>query len=140
MLHKEFRETAKRLSPIISDTRYSVEWLETAKEPRNRREISRRSRYQRTELWSDFDRVAMDNLRGKYLDLSEDDLNKLEDYMSSLSGREREAIISVVGKGNTYDETASYLSVSRSTVQSYVNRGMKKIKYLIENGAQISLF
>lgn len=140
LLYREYRAVTKRLSPIISDSQYSIKWLETAKQPNSRREISRRSRYQRTELWSDMDRLTMYDLRENYSELTVEELTRLKDYMECLSNREREAIISVIGQGNTYDQTASYLGVSRSTAQSYVNRGMKKINELIINGAQIHLF
>ncbi|MGL4644674.1 MAG: sigma factor-like helix-turn-helix DNA-binding protein, partial [Vagococcus fluvialis] len=42
--------------------------------------------------------------------------------------------------GNSYQETADYLGVSRSTVQSYVNRGMEKLNKSLIDGAQTSLF
>lgn len=49
-------------------------------------------------------------------DLTEDDLKKLDDYMSCLTDREKEVINSVVAKGNSYQETADYMGISRSTV------------------------
>ncbi|GGC88145.1 sigma factor-like helix-turn-helix DNA-binding protein [Enterococcus wangshanyuanii] len=125
--YEEYRAVAKRLSPIISDTRYSIKWLETAKQPGYNKEISRRSYYQRTELWGDIDRVSMKYLREDYGQLTDDQSEILKEYMSILSERERDAIISVIGEGNTYNQTAKFLNVGRSTVQSYINRGMKKL-------------
>ncbi|WP_348922063.1 sigma factor-like helix-turn-helix DNA-binding protein [Enterococcus rotai] len=125
--YEEYKAVAKRLSPIISDTRYSVAWLETAKQPGYNKEISRRSYYQRTELWGDIDKISMKYLREDYGQLTKEQVDVLEEYMECISDREREAIISVIGEGNTYAQTAKFLNVSRSTVQSYVNRGMKKL-------------
>ena len=127
VLHHEYKEVAKRLSPIISDTRYSISWLETARQPGNRNEISKRSYYQRTELWGDVDKVSMAYLREDYRQLDEEQSAVLETYLSVLSQREREAIVSVVGEGNTYAKTSEYMGVSRASVQTYVNRGMKKM-------------
>ncbi|GGC84351.1 sigma factor-like helix-turn-helix DNA-binding protein [Enterococcus wangshanyuanii] len=125
--YEEYRAVAKRLSPIISDTRYSIKWLETAKQPGYNKEISRRSYYQRTELWGDIDRVSMKYLREDYGQLTDEQLAALERYMSVLSQRERESVLSVVGEGNSYTLTSEYLGISRSSVQVYVNRAMKKL-------------
>ena len=119
---------------------YSIEWLRDAKEPGARREISNRSRYQRTQLSSNMDLVVVNKFRFDSEDLTGEDLKKLDDYMSCLTDREKEAINSVVAKGNSYQETADYMGVSRSTVQSYVNRGMEKLNKSLISGAQTSLF
>lgn len=125
--YEEYKAVAKRLSPIISDTRYSITWLETAKQPGYNKEISRRSYYQRTELWGDIDKVSMRYLRDDYHKLTDEQSQVLKEYMSILSQRERAAITSVIGEGNTYNQTAEFMNVSRGAVQSYVNRGMKKM-------------
>lgn len=134
------RKRIKILSEVIFSSMYSIEWLRDAKEPGARRDISNRSRYQRTQLWADMDLVVVNRFRFDSDDLTEDDLKKLDDYMSCLTDREKEAINSVVAKGNSYQETADYMNVSRSTVQSYVNRGMEKLNKSLISGAQTSLF
>lgn len=72
--------------------------------------------------------------------LNKVELQKLEDYMSTLTDKEKYALVSVIGKGNSYAETAAYFEVSKSTVQSYVKRDMLKIERSIKHGAQTSLF
>lgn len=134
------RKRIKILGEVISSSMYSIEWLRDAKEPGARREISNRSRYQRTQLWSNMDLVVVNKFRFDSENLSDDDLEKLDDYMSCLTDREKEAINSVVAKGNSYQETADYMGVSRSTIQSYVNRGMEKLNKSLIDGAQTSLF
>ena len=128
------------LGEVVSSSMYSIEWLRDAKEPGARREISNRSRYQRTQLWSDMDLMVVNKFRFDSEGLTEEDLKKLDDYMSCLTDREKEAINSVVAKGNSYQKTADYMGVSRSTVQSYVNRGMEKLNKTLIDGAQMSLF
>jgi RNA polymerase sigma-70 factor (ECF subfamily) len=125
------RKRIKILGEVISSSMYSIEWLRDAKEPGARREISNRSRYHL---------VVVNKFRFDSENLSDDDLKKLDDYMSCLTDREKEAINSVVAKGNSYQETAEYMGVSRSTVQSYVNRGMEKLNKSLIDGAQTSLF
>lgn len=136
----ELKKPISILGGVVSSSMYSIEWLRDAKEPGARREISNRSRYQRTQLWSNMDLVVVNKFRFDSENLSEEDLKKLDDYMSCLTDREKEAINSVVAKGNSYQETADYMGVSRSTVQSYVNRGMEKLNKSLINGAQTSLF
>ncbi len=136
----DIRVKMQKIGSVISSSRYSIQWLHDGKEPGARREISRRSCYQRTEYWGDIDRVAMDQLRFSYSELSEDDLQRLEDFLSLLSEREKEAVVSVIGKGNTYQETADYMRISRSSVQTLVNRGMKKLTKGKEKGVQIAFF
>lgn len=43
---------------MISEIYYAIEWLETAREPGLKRGISNRSRYQRTALVDDIERLS----------------------------------------------------------------------------------
>lgn len=138
--YREYKMRASEISSIISSCQYSIQWLKEAKEPGNRREIGRRSRYQRTIYFDDMDKLFVDHFREDYAGLSDEELQKLNDYLNCLSDQEKLAFISVKGQGNSYEETAQYLGVSRSTVQSYVNRGMKKLEEALICGAQTSLF
>lgn len=137
----ELKEEIRILGSILSSSMYSIEWLRDAREPGRRREISRQSRYQRTQHWSDMDIAMFNKFRSEEPEeLSEEELRKLDDYMRELTQNEKDAIYSVIGKGNSYQETADFMGVSRSTVQSYVNRGMEKINNAMNYGAQMSLF
>ncbi|MBO0477943.1 hypothetical protein DOK76_12790 [Vagococcus sp. DIV0080] len=136
----ELKRTISILGGVVSSSMYSIEWLRDAKEPGARREISNRSRYQRTQLWPNMDLIVVNKFRFESENLTEDDLKKLDDYMSCLTDREKEAINSIVAKGNSYQKTAEYMGVSRSTVQSYVNRGMEKLNKSLIDSAQTSLF
>lgn len=117
----------KLINQIVSSTRYSIQWLETGREPGNRREITRQSVYQRTVCFDNLDVPAFNQFRIDSHLLSEEEHGRLEKLLDILSLREREAIQSVVGRQNTFAETADYLGISRSSVQVYVNRGMRKL-------------
>nr|WP_245249266.1 sigma factor-like helix-turn-helix DNA-binding protein [Vagococcus allomyrinae] len=55
--------------------------------------------------------------------------------MSQLSDRQRECYESVYLKGNTFDQTAKYLQISKGTVSTYIERADKKIQqYLKKRG------
>jgi RNA polymerase sigma-70 factor (ECF subfamily) len=52
--------------------------------------------------------------------------------LRSLSGRQRQAVVLVEGFGYTYDEVASMLGISRSTVQNHVQRGLAGLRRALE--------
>lgn len=138
--YQEYKMRAKEIGSIISSSQYSIQWLKDAREPGNRREIGRRSNYQRTIYMDDMDKVLIDHFRADCEGLTGEERHKLNDYLSCLSEREKEAFISVKGKGNSYDKTAKYLGVSRSTVQSYVNRAKEKLYEAVNGNVQCTLF
>lgn len=48
--------------------------------------------------------------------------------LSSLSRRQRASVVLVHGMGWTYQETADFLGVTRSSVQRHVDRGVEKLR------------
>lgn len=52
--------------------------------------------------------------------------------LGRLSGRERSSVVLVEGYAWTYQEVADLLGVSRGAVQSYVRRGMRKLRSALE--------
>ena len=131
----------KVIRSMISDMQYAIDWLVHAVEPGNRREISRRSRYQRTQYWSDMDLLSFNIIRDDCIDqISDEDKKVLDEFLGLLTDREHDALISVIGKNNTYEETAEYMGISRSSVQVLVNRAMEKLGRGVDGGTQVSLF
>lgn len=139
--YQRFKARAKELGSIISSSEYSIKWLRDAKEPGNRREIGRKSRYQRTEYWGDIEAKAIINYRDESSEnLTEEDKVILHEILSCLSAREYEAYVSIFGKGNSYQETANFMGIAKSSVQTLINRGIIKIDSIIKNGTNILLF
>lgn len=52
------RNELKIIGGMISDLKYAIEWLETAREPGTRRTISNRSRYQKTSLFDEIEKLS----------------------------------------------------------------------------------
>ena len=52
--------------------------------------------------------------------------------LRSLSGRQRQAVVLVEAFGYTHDEVATLLGISRSTVQNHVERGLTKLRTILE--------
>lgn len=53
---------------------------------------------------------------------------KLPGAVERLSGRQRTAVILVVGFGWSYSEVAELMSVSKATVQRHVDRGLESLR------------
>ncbi|CCO11306.2 sigma-70, region 4 family protein [Carnobacterium maltaromaticum LMA28] len=139
--YQYYKARAKELGSIISSSEYSIQWLRDAKEPGNRREIGRRSRYQRTELWGEIEGVALKNYRDSDLEtLTDQDKKVIKEILSCLSPKEYEAYVSIFGKGNSYKTTAEYLGLSRGNIQTLISRSLKKIDICVTKGVNTNLF
>ncbi len=119
------------LTGIIDSLTYSIQYLETGREPCTRRGAHRRSREQR-EVFMDpnsfqFIRIAVAQ-KGAETRVSEADRERLEDILSILTPREREAFMLVRGRGLSFEEAASLLQVKKTTVQTLVERAEEKIQ------------
>lgn len=55
----------------------------------------------------------------------------LADALASLSMRQRQAVVLVTGFGVSYRETAELLGLSRSSVQSHVERALKSLRHAL---------
>ncbi|PEB56229.1 RNA polymerase subunit sigma-24 [Bacillus pseudomycoides] len=154
-LMKQYRKTLKQLEKakknaieadekvikrMISDIKYALEWMRTAKQPELRRPIERRAAYQNekpvdpllmqkyfrsTETLYEWDDKPKESV------ISHWDRIKLEDALSTLTEREKE--IYMMSKGNCYsmEEIAKRLKVTKSTVQTTIERADEKIKIQI---------
>ncbi|MBP1040381.1 hypothetical protein I6N95_05070 [Vagococcus sp. BWB3-3] len=125
-----------KINSIISSTEYSLFWLETGKEKRaGERRETRDSYDQRTTL-----RERIEDVEKNHRILSSHGVSGpvklfIDEVMSQLSDRQRECYESVYLKGNTFDQTAKYLQISKGTVSTYIERADKKIQqYLKKRG------
>ncbi|AGR47229.1 RNA polymerase sigma 24 [Brevibacillus phage Jimmer1] len=117
------------LSEMISDVEYVIEWLETGRRPESKRGIERRAAYQREKL---VDPIRMQafvyrGTAGSPCNLTEWEKEQLEDALCCLSPREKECYILTHGEGFSFEETARFLCISKSSVQTLVTRAQNKI-------------
>lgn len=136
------RKELKIIGGMISDLQYAIEWLETAREPGTRRTISNRSRYQRTSLLAEIEKLSylvtieQENRR----EATEDEIERITAMLNNLSDKERAAYLAVKAQNHSFAEAAEILGVSKSTVQSYVVRAQQKIDKQLSYGSQNFLF
>lgn len=140
--YQEHRLNAKEISSIISSSEYSIKWLRNGSEPRAAASITQLSYEQRTVLVSDVDQALMylNTFRIEYSKMDEEKLHELHIFLKVMTERERDAFVSVKGQGNTLEETAHFMGVSKGTVQDYIKRAEDKIVKHIDNGLQTTLF
>ncbi|WP_232700172.1 sigma factor-like helix-turn-helix DNA-binding protein [Brevibacillus daliensis] len=119
----------KYLSEMISDVEYVIEWLETGRRPGSKRGIERRAAYER-EISIDLVRMQAFVYRGTAgspCNLTEWEKFQLEDALACLTARERECYILTHGEGFSFEETARFLCISKSSIQTLVTRAQNKI-------------
>lgn len=136
----ELEAELKQIGGMISSTEYALFWIESGHERMagEKRPVTNQSKEQRTQLWGEIEHAkAIANEVPSQL--SEEELQFVEDTLSTLSTREREAYVSVYGKGNTQEETAEYLGVSRNAVKMYIGRARAKIDAQLLYGQQMAL-
>lgn len=130
-------EQSEILSSMVLDLEFAIEWMRTGRRPGNRRGIERQAAYQRERA---FDPILMQRYfrstdeavyewdeHVQQYTLGEWEKIQLEDALSGLTEREKEIYLMSRGYCLSYKEIAGYLAVSRSTVQTVIERAEKKI-------------
>ncbi|QRG65265.1 sigma factor-like helix-turn-helix DNA-binding protein [Brevibacillus choshinensis] len=117
------------ISEMRGEVEWVIEWLETGRRPGNKRGIERRAAYQREKLMDPLRMQAFAE-RGKAgspVNLSEWQLEQIEDALCCLTERERDCYVMVHGQCFSLEQSADLLNLTKSSVQTYVNRAQVKI-------------
>lgn len=138
MMYKQASdEDKKTISGMVSDLEYALEWMQTAKCPGVRRGIERRAAYQREKS---FDPLMMQRYfrsmdddpytmidRPEESVISESDQYRIEDALSVLTDREKEVYLMSRGHCLSFEKIADMLRITKSSVQTMIERADKKI-------------
>jgi positive control factor len=122
---------------IITDLEYAIEWLSTGRRPGNKRGIERRAAYQ---IERPFDpliiqryfRSTDENIYEWDDHFQEDvispwDKERINDALTLLTEKEKEVYLMSRGHCFTYQQIADYLGISKSSVQTMIERAENKI-------------
>lgn len=129
----------KIITGMISDVRYALEWMRTARQPNLRRGIERRSAYQRTIKMNPLH--MQQYLKSLDMDMEFDeqeekishwDQVRLEDALSRLTEREKEIYVMNIAGMMSQEEIAYKLNISRRTVRTTLDRAKDKIQQQLE--------
>lgn len=119
-------ESKKHVASMIRDLEFVIEWLETGRNPDSRRGIDKREVY--TMNPQIIDRIKIEKPEIEERELSQEEKGMIEDALCELTKRERDAFIMVKAEGLSYEHAAELMGVKKGTLQSYVERAIKKIE------------
>jgi positive control factor len=130
-------EDEEIIKGIISDLEYTIEWMCSGRRPGNKRGIERRAAYQRERpmdpiLIQRYFRSTNEGVYNWDHHLEEDvisfsDKVRIEQALSVLTEKEREIYLMSRGHCLSYSQIARYFCVSRSSVQSSIERAENKL-------------
>ncbi|MNO22851.1 positive control sigma-like factor [compost metagenome] len=125
----------KVISGMVSDCEFVVEWLSTGRRPGNKRGIERRAAYQNEKPMDPLRMQAFTSrsTAGSPSNLSDWEMFQLKDALSTLSPRERECYTLAHGECFSFGEIAKMLNITKSSVESYINRAQEKVSVELQN-------
>ncbi|MGN7169287.1 sigma factor-like helix-turn-helix DNA-binding protein [Paenibacillus cellulositrophicus] len=122
-------EDGRLMGSMLSDVQLAIDWMEKGHNPGPRRGIHRRSGRQRT--------ITVDPLHmqsyaqpaacGSPTTLSDHERFQIDDALSTLSDREKQAYILRYGLCFSIGQVAQEMVISRSSVQKMLERADQKI-------------
>ncbi|MEC1264825.1 sigma-70 family RNA polymerase sigma factor [Bacillus velezensis] len=128
----------KNLRNMISDLQWTIDWLESGRQPVSRRSIDRRASYQRTmfidpkimEVFSN-DFSILPEQTGS---VTEEEQKIINDCLGKLTNREKEIFLLHIVEGFSYECISALLGIAKGTVQTTINRSRMKIaRYINSN-------
>jgi positive control factor len=121
---------------MIRDLQYAIEWMETGRQPGNKRGVERLAAYQRERpidpllmqrfFRSQDENYAWDDSENESV-ISSAEQEMIEDALSVLTAKEKEVYLMSRGHCLSYSQIANYLCISSSSVQTMIERSEKKI-------------
>ncbi|WP_426553935.1 sigma-70 family RNA polymerase sigma factor [Bacillus velezensis] len=126
----------KNLRNMISDLQWTIDWLESGRQPVSRRSIDRRA--SRTmfidpkimEVFSN-DFSILPEQTGS---VTEEEQRIINDCLGKLTNREKEIFLLHIVEGFSYERISALLGIAKGTVQTTINRSRMKIaRYINSN-------
>lgn len=125
------KQDLTQINSMIESMEFSMEWMETGRQPGTFKGIDKKNIYQRQSFASmDFIPDITEQLDEgpKQLYMTAEEKIILADIFASLSLRERQCYILHKGSGLSMGRIADEIGIKRRTVQQYIERAREKIK------------
>lgn len=122
----------KQFNSMIADMSFSLEWMKTGRQPGTYRGVDEKQVYQRRsyeniDLIPDIvEQIKNDDRKELYMTREEKVI--LADILASFSEKERVCYLLHIGHKKSMGDIAAELGVSKSTVQTHINRAKSKVK------------
>ena len=123
-----------QINSMINSVSKIIDWLETGRNPYFQQGVDIRYIYQIKSFDERFDSLQtipdiLDAVEEPF-EITDDQKNTLVEIFKLLSDRERECFLLHIGQGWSMQEIADELNISKSTVQTHVERAKEKIEEL----------
>lgn len=129
------KQDLTQINSMIESMNFSMEWLETGRQPGTFKGIDKKSIYQHQSFSNmDFIPDITEQLEEgpKQLYMTAEEKIILADIFASLSPRERQCYILHEASGMSMGKIADEVGIKRRTVQQYIERAREKIKTRVE--------
>jgi positive control factor len=136
MFEKASERDKTLINGMIRDLQYAIEWMETGRQPGNKRGVERLAAYQRERPFdplliqryfrSHEENYTWDESENESV-ISSAEQEMIEDALSVLTAKEKEVYMMSRGHCLSYSHIANYLCISSSSVQTMIERAEKKI-------------
>ena len=129
-------EDLKAINSMIDSMTFSLDWMESGRQPGTYRGMDKQRQYQRqffesVETIPDIIEQLNIDINDRKLEIETEQKIMLTDLFVSMSHRERECFILHCGHGMSMGNIAQKIGVSKATVQSYINRARKKVEEIV---------
>lgn len=122
-----------QINSMIDSMTYSIDWMETGREPGNLRGVDKRDIY-RIKQYSEMDIIPditeQLRLEREPLCLNQEQRQALILLFRKLSDRERQCFIMYEAEQLSMQQIANRLGIKKSTVQQYIERAREKVKLI----------
>lgn len=115
-----------QINSMISSMTYSIDWMKRGRRPGNLRGVDKRNAYQKRAL-VDVELMPSLNIQPKPRELSENEKRAIYELLINLSHRERQCYLLHYAEGWSMQQIADELTISKSSVQKFIERAKKKI-------------
>ena len=122
------------INSMISEVEFTIQWMVSGRNPDARRGADRTGAYTLDPKL--IEAVVPNQVAGEERKLTAHEQWLLDDVLADLTARERDVFTLVKAEGLTYEYTAELLGLTKSSVQTYLERAERKI----ENRKNGSLF
>lgn len=129
------KQDLSQINSMIESMTFSMEWLETGRQPGTYKGMDKKGIYQRHSFANmDFIPDITEQIEEgpKQLYMTREEKMLMADIFAKLSLRERQCYILHHAAGKSFAAIAEELNVSRSRVQQAIERARKKISEIVE--------
>ncbi|MGR6896980.1 sigma factor-like helix-turn-helix DNA-binding protein [Rummeliibacillus sp. BSL5] len=124
-------EDETQINSMIESMTFAIDWMETGRNPDAYRGVDKRSIYQK-QFFESIDVIPditdqLYDINSKQLYMSQDEKKRLAKIFASWSHKERICYVKHVVEQKSFQQIANELKLSKSTVQTNINRAKSKV-------------